>query len=195
MIALSVRSAYRLDALERINANIQSRRAVANGVDEAIKLIRIHLSGLAATRHTTAARLGAAPTGHIRAQAVRRDSINASGAVISIGIPGIGRAFRDITIRPREARALTIPVHRLAYGRTARDLARDLGSDSPLFKPKGKNYLAAQIDGQLTVLYLLRAAVRQPRDASLLPAMADITTAFRNGYAAALHRRGVGGAS
>ena len=40
---------------------------------------------------------------------------------VSIDVPGITRAYHSLTIRPRFKRALTIPMHRSAYGKSASD--------------------------------------------------------------------------
>ncbi len=177
----------RLRGLQSSLAN--PAHATANAADHVTARIRRHIAALGATRHATAFRLGATPTGHLRASAVRRESATATSATIAIGIPGIARAYRDITIRPRERAALTIPVHRLAYGRTVAEVARG----HEIFRPRGKDYLATILpedaqDRALTVLYLLRGAVRQPRDPSLLPTRDQITQDFLTGFRAALRR-------
>ena len=80
----------------------------------------------------------------------------------------MARADHDVTIRPVLAQALAIPVHPEAYGRRPSVLEQLLGT--PLFRPKGKHYLAARMgDGMLRILYLLVGAVHQPQDETLLP--------------------------
>lgn len=185
MISISVDSSRVEPRLRALAAELgNGATASRNGADNVVALIRTHLAGLAGSRHATAAKLGASPTGHIRAQACRREHADANGATISVGIPGIGRAFRDIEIAPRRASALTIPVHRLAYGRTVYEVSRDRS----VFRPKGKNYLATTEDGKLTVLYLLRTRVRQPRDPSLLPTREDLAWHYARGWSAAVRR-------
>lgn len=186
MISISVDSSRIEPRLRALAAELgNGATASRNGADNVVALIRTHLAGLAGSRHATAAKLGASPTGHIRAQACRREHADAHGATISIGIPGISRAFRDIEITPRRASALTIPVHRLAYGRTVYEVSRE----RPVFRPQGKDYLATTAeDGTLTVLYLLRTRVRQPRDPSLLPTREDIAYHYAQGWSAAIRR-------
>lgn len=186
MISISVDSSRVEPRLRALAAELgNGATASRNGADNVVALIRTHLAGLAGSRHATAAKLGASPTGHIRAQACRREHADANGATISVGIPGIGRAFRDIEIAPRRASALTIPVHRLAYGRTVYEVSRDRS----VFRPKGKNYLAtSDEEGNLTVLYLLRTRVRQPRDPSLLPTREDLAWHYARGWSAAVRR-------
>ena len=56
---------------------------------------------------------------------------------MSIDVPGVTRAYHDITIVPRIRRALTIPMHKAAYGKAA-------GSFNDLFvltKKDGKAFL------------------------------------------------------
>lgn len=46
---------------------------------------------------------------------------NSPEGSIDIDVPGITRAYRSLTIRPRFKKALTIPVSSLAYGKKASD--------------------------------------------------------------------------
>lgn len=186
MIAISIDSDRVEARLRAVAAELGNGGAASrNGADNVVALIRTHLAGLAGSRHATAKKLEASPTGHIRAQACRLERADARGATISIGIPGIGRAFQDIEIVPRRASVLTIPVHRLSYGRTVYEVSRD----RPVFRPKGKNYLATtEKDGQLTVLYRLRSRVRQPRDPSLLPTREEIASNYAQGWSDAVRR-------
>lgn len=40
-------------------------------------------------------------------------------AAVDVDVPGVTRAYHDLDIRPKFRRALTIPMHREAYGRRA----------------------------------------------------------------------------
>ena len=75
------------------------------------------------------------------------DSLGIIGTV-NVDIPGISRAYQDVTIRPIRARALTIPIHQSAYGKKAADF-------NDLFKPKGKNILARNVGGTLVAMFAL----------------------------------------
>lgn len=89
------------------------------------------------------------------------DSLGVIGTV-NVNIPGAGRAYHDVTIRPVRARALTIPIHQSAYGKKA--------SDFPdLFKPKGKNILARNVNGELVAMFALAQSAFQKKDSSLMP--------------------------
>lgn len=57
---------------------------------------------------------------------------------------------------------LTIPLHKSAYGKTAREF-------KGLFKPKGKNILAQVINGSLVAIFALVKRVVQKIDKALLP--------------------------
>ena len=89
------------------------------------------------------------------------DSLGVIGTV-NVDIPGISRAYRDVTIRPIRARALTIPIHQSAYGKKVADF-------NDLFKPKGKNILARNINGQLVAMFALAKSAFQKQDSSLMP--------------------------
>ncbi len=151
-------------------------------------LVREHLERESVTRHDTADRLGARRTGHLEdaAQSVAH-TVDDDGASVSISSPGIRRAAGSYEIRPRQARALTIPVHRLAYGHRVAELrARGIEIFRPV-APGGRrgsgphrDYLATVgSDGRLEVLYLLRQSVTIPQDRTLLPsddALSDAAT-------------------
>lgn len=129
-----------------------------------------HVAKIAATRHGTAERLGAAPTNFYAQAAEKVASAGAlsSGpaeAVLTINHPGFLRAFQNVKITPRTAKALTIPIHALSYGKRAGSLWDTLN----LFIPRGKRIIAATIGGVLTPLYVLCKSVTQKQDRSLLP--------------------------
>lgn len=89
------------------------------------------------------------------------DSQGAIGNV-NVNIAGAGRAYHDVTIRPVRARHLTIPVHQSAYGKKVSDF-------NDLFKPKGKNILARNVNGQLVAMFALAKSAFQKKDPSLMP--------------------------
>ena len=96
-------------------------------------------------------------------------------ATVVVNSPVVARADHNVTIRPVIAQALAIPVHPEAYGRRPSVLEQLLGT--PLFRPKGKHYLAARMgDGMLRILYLLVGAVHQSQDESLLPTQEEYQT-------------------
>lgn len=95
----------------------------------------------------------------------KRDGEAPTGSV-EIDVPGVTRAYRDLVIRPRFKRALTIPLHRDAYGKKASDF-------SDLFpvrkKDTGKAYLARKTPGGLAFMFALVNSVFQRRDSRLMP--------------------------
>ncbi len=141
-----------------------------------------HIATLAATRHATADKLGASPTNHF-AQAAEKVSApsaltaDASGATLTIAHRGFTRAFRDVRIVPRESQAIAIPIHAQSYGHRARELWDRL----KLFIPKGRDIIAANLNGVLTPLYVLRASVTQKQDRTLLPSDAEFQAAAVRG--------------
>lgn len=89
------------------------------------------------------------------------DSLGVIGTV-NVDIPGISRAYHDITIKPIRAKSLTIPIHQAAYGKKAADF-------DDLFKPKGKNILARMQGNDLVAMFVLAKSAFQKQDKSLMP--------------------------
>ena len=89
------------------------------------------------------------------------DSLGVIGTV-NVDIPGISRAYHDVIIRPVRARHLTIPMHQSAYGKKVSDF-------NDLFKPKGKNILARNVNGNLVAMFALAKSAFQKKDSSLMP--------------------------
>lgn len=58
---------------------------------------------------------------------------------IKIDVPGVGRAYHDVTILPRIRKSLTIPMNKEAYGRRATEF-----NDLFVAKKNGKAFLARQ---------------------------------------------------
>ena len=82
--------------------------------------------------------------------------------ITNVDIPGASRAYHDINIRPVRAKMLTIPMHSDAFHHSARDF-------NDLFKPKGKNILARNVNGQLVAMFALAKSAFQKKDSSLMP--------------------------
>lgn len=141
--------------------------------------IRDHLKNEASRRHGTAQKLGAYPTGHLEKAAASTDPhADADAASVTIASPGISRAFRPLNIAPKRAQSLTIPVHWLGYGQRASEVS----AVYRLFRPKGKDYLMADVEGTPTVIYLLRKAVTMPQDRTLLPSDEALNKSAKRGY-------------
>ena len=137
---------------------------------EAERLTREYLIGL--NRHKTATGLGAKPTGHHgKAAAMVMSAFSSKEAVVIIpAITGLGRAFRDLVIRPGSGRMyLAIPAHRRTYGIRARDFSGEL-----TFAVVGGRHTALMFSAKddpdhWTVAYWLRREVMQKQDRTLLP--------------------------
>jgi hypothetical protein len=86
------------------------------------------------------------------------------------------RALRDVTIVPREAKSLAIPIHALAYNRRPAQIWESLN----LFIPKGKNVIC--MPGKtITALYVLVRSVTQKQDRTLLPSDENFQKAAATG--------------
>lgn len=155
------------------------RNIFAAGANALSNLVNRHLRRIAPNRHNTAHRLGARPTGHLEVRVTPHS--DSDGGYILIPIPGIARAFKDLTIVPDSKPYLTLPIAAQSYGKRV-DRMRQLGWR--LFRPpaKGahktadKKYSAYQDllmghlpDEKPVPLYVLKKRVEQWRDSSLLP--------------------------
>ena len=141
------------------------RNIFAAGANALSNLVNRHLRRIAPAHHNAAHRLGARPTGHLEVRVTPHS--DSDGGYVLIPIPGITRAFKDLTIVPKHAAALTIPIATQSYGKRV-DRMRQLGWQ--IFRPKGKDYLMGKLqDAEPVPLYVLKKRVEQRRDSSLLP--------------------------
>lgn len=79
-----------------------------------------------------------------------------------VDIAGAVRAYGDVTIRPKTASMLAIPVSDEAKGKSPRDF-------DGLFRPKGKNVLLMRKGGELAAMFALSEQAFQKKDSTLLP--------------------------
>lgn len=84
---------------------------------------------------------------------------------IEVDVPGITRAYGDLTIKPKFRKALTIPMHRSAYGKKAADFADAF----VLRKKNGKQFLVQGKGGSLVFLFYLAKSAFQKRNPNLMP--------------------------
>lgn len=91
--------------------------------------------------------------------------------VTNVDIPGAGRAYHDVTIKPVSARHLTIPIHQSAYGKKAADF-------NDLFKPKGKNILARNVNGNLVAMFALAKSAFQKKDPTIMPSDENLASSI-----------------
>jgi hypothetical protein len=147
--------------------------------------VRRHLQKLAATRHTTAARLGATPTGYFeKAYANTGHDSDAKGGAVTVRAPGFRRVFGDVRVLPDEKQALTIPVHPLPYGKRVYELKRD---GYKIVRPKGRDFLISPTgNGGFLLLYALSKGVTVRQDRSLLPSGEEMRAEVLKGYESAI---------
>lgn len=146
-----------------------------------------HLDAMAATRHKVADRLGAEHSkfyeyasgrlaGSPRNQTTVLENVSEASATIAIkNTPGLSRAWHDLTIRPVEKRALTLPISRVSHGKRVADLRRE---GHEIFRPKGTNILAENSgkskNARMRPLYALVGRVTVPKDEGLLPKQSKV---------------------
>lgn len=191
--------------LAKIDAGLIAREELHQDIatrEESV--VREYLQSLAQTRHKTADRLGAMPTGHLEraAESVSSDS-DASGATVTVTSPGITRAFRDITITPGAGKKyLTIPATAEAYGKRAgafSDLRLQFFGKGLMglvkaeqsaiatrarsgFDTQRNSRRAPLLDaGRGDVYYWLKKSVKQKQDRTLLPSDATLQAAAEEG--------------
>ena len=159
------------------------------GLNEAMgmraqNLTRDHLLAIAQSRHTSAERLGAQPSGHW-AQAAEKTSMqaDASSATVTISHPGIGRAMHDVTILPK-GKCLTIPLIARAYTLRAASVWESEGLFVAKAKSGGGSKAVAgklNADGKFEAWYLLVPSVHQAQDRTLLPSDEEYSLAAKEG--------------
>ena len=166
-------------------------RTIADRVEN---LVRRHILRIAPAHHIWANRLGAQPTGHLTKGArLTHSTSGADFAEIIIPIPGISRAFKNLSITPKNAAALTIPIASQSYGQRAARM-RQLGW--MLFRPKGKDVIMGTPPGggDAVPLYLLKKRVEQRQDRTLLPSDAEIGATAGTAITAVIDRIAKGAA-
>lgn len=151
-----------------------------------LTLCRNHIKLEASRRHATANRLGATPTGHLEEAAMTMVSTaDATAGEVQIFSPGFRRVFGSLSIAPRTARALTLPLDADSYGKRASKLRRE---GWQLFRSPAKGLRAILLGkhpgtGEVKALYLLRARVTLPQDRTLLPSDNAMASAVHNAVA------------
>ena len=79
---------------------------------------------------------------------------------VEIDVPGVTRAYRDLLIKPKLRKSLTIPMHRSSYGKRAADFP-----DAFVVKNRdGKRFIAENRGGDLVFLFYLAKSAFQKRD-------------------------------
>ena len=190
--------------LARIARDIEAGRDV-NGINgfmarRLAAVTRDYLRKEALVRHKTADRLKAKPTGHLEKGAENVTARpEADGIVIELPIPGIERAFKDVTIVPTLSKWLTIAATAEAYGRRARSFSdlrvqffgKDLmglvkAEQTELKTRKRRGFSVDQVVGEDgkkrgVVYYWLKKSVFQKQDRTLMPSDEDLLQAAEDG--------------
>lgn len=128
-----------------------------------------HVRKAASTRHETASKLGARPTGYLTRRAdLTEGRATAQGVTVSVTGAIFRRAFGPVTVKGRERKFLTIPWRAEAYGRRAGEFG-----DKAFFvyrSKRGQAFLAKRSEsGRIELYYLLKRSVVLPQDRGLLP--------------------------
>lgn len=174
-----------------LEAKIQTEECAVAAADSLAETVREHVRRIAGTRHGTASRLGAMPTHHLERGA--RETVatrDGNQAVVTVPIPGITRAFGDLHIRPKNAKALTIPINAVSYGVRAPELA-DRGWNLftlPASQGPGAGILFGRKTGRASTvaLYLLRKSADIPQDRALMPSDGEMEEAMAYGITMAI---------
>lgn len=194
-VSLEMKGFGKLQAL--MNALGPSNRQRLNAVGaKALEVrVRSHVARIAPTRHGSANRLGASPTGHyLKGLRGIAGHATADGGDVVIPIAGISRAFHDVEIKPVRANRLTIPINAISYGHTARELRSrgwkffqgPVGHDSELilfgYKGKGKKKVVKP-------MFRIKTIVLQDKDPTLLPSQAECARVVCTAMTAEVNRR------
>lgn len=168
------------------------------GAKSVVRNVHRYLRDLSGSRHKTANELGAAPTNVIgRTAAVVHAEEREDGCYVVVPHPLFRRAFRDVEIAPRTARALAIPVNKASYGKPPRSMSglfiwSRRRKDGPA--DKGSAFLARSVGRgktkRLELLYLLyRGRVLQRQDPTLLPSAGETGAAAMQGITRLLNSK------
>lgn len=182
-VEIPIRQSTLPDALIRSlspSARTDLHAVAANAVAE---MVGAHIRAYSGTKHSTAQSFGAPPTRHYEdGAAAISTSADASAGTVTIPIPGISRAWGDVTIRPGPGKTkLTIPARSGApevYGKTVAIL-RGLGwsfASGRRGTPQEK-LLFGRFEGEKEskVMFILKESVVQRQDPSLLPTKEEIS--------------------
>jgi hypothetical protein len=133
-------------------------------------LTREHITRAAASRHKTAAKLGATPTRYLETRAQSVES-STEGTDVILRMQGdiFKRAAGPVTVTAKQAKMLTIPWRKEAYGKRAGEFA-DL---FPVRSKRGNAFLARRNGRTVEFLFLLKKSVTLPQDRGLLPSSSD----------------------
>lgn len=200
-VTLSVDS---LEFLDRVAGSVENRvelnARIAGDAEDYLKRVG---KQIAAGQHRTANTLGATPTGHL-GEAYEGIESSSGADKAEVLIPRATRlraAFGTYVLTPKNAKFLTIPVHREAYGKRAREIedlfALRTGPKKTLVlarrvdtEPSPSRQLAGRarptvrrrqrsFTGGIEVMYVLVKSATIPGDETLIP-FDDLTAEARD---------------
>ena len=147
-------------ALETLRTTLKKREGFHKKLAGTLEdVTRDHIRSAATTRHKTATRLSASPTGYLTrlAETTETHSDN-QGVVIRISGAIFRRVLGPVVVQPVQRKWLAIPARADAYGRRP-------GEFSNLRFVKFSETLAALVDGGITSGYKSRAQKKKPKKA------------------------------
>ena len=137
---------------------------------DAEEMVRRWILAAAPSRHTVAAALGAAPTGYLSRAADNVTSQSTpKGAVVTVHGEIFKRWLGDVTVLPKRAKMLTMPVAAESFGKRAKDF-----QDLRIAKSKAGNLFLVRDKGRgknktVEPLFMLLRKATLPQDKGLLP--------------------------
>lgn len=188
MLEVTVSIPSNIDRLaEKLQAGMSS--VYKNAGVRLARVIRNHMRLLASTRHDTANRLGATPSGHFKASDVLPPNATTSDVSVTVTTPGISRAYHDVDISPVNGSHLTIPLHADAYGISPREFKGNLFRiNRPGSSTEKQNvlYTSDVLNKKPIAMYALVDTVHQQQDPSLMPTNREMTEEALQGALAAV---------
>jgi len=181
---ISVEVSYTIENLKRKVLSLSRHETLQRIGGRLVYRLSSFIAHGARSRHKWANKLGADPTGMLEFEPAEGKSTSRTNASIHVagatnesteiaieGVEGIGRAFHDIEIYPRNASALTVPIHKEAYAKTVNDLKRE---GWHIFR-RGRTLVGNHgqtVGGRAVPLFVLCGHVHVPKDEGLLPSSA-----------------------
>ena len=171
------------DALIRALSPDARRDLHAAAAEAVAEFVGAHIRAYAGSKHATATAFGAPPTHHYEnGAAAISTSADAEAGTVTIPIPGLSRAYGDVTIRPGPGKKhLTIPAKSGApevYGKTVAILrAQGWRFASGRSGTPQEKLLFGRFQDQKEsrVMFILKESVVQRQDPSLLPTKEEIS--------------------
>lgn len=139
--------------------------------DDIAKHTRKHIRDAALSRHKTALGFGMQPSGYLSKTAETVEATSDSyGVRMTVAGAIFARVNGPVTIRPREKKYLSIPIHRDAAGKSPREFT---GLFIITSKKGNKLFVRRNADKTITPLFALKTMVVLPEDEGLLPTAKD----------------------